>query len=134
MSVYCRAVSLVVLATLAGCRIGESPGNPDALVGRWGGVGAEVEGRGTVTTLRMACDVLDFSAPMVVGNDGRFVLPATGRSRSSFRPSPPALLSGRLSGTTLTVDARFVRPDTSWTVRFVLEEGTAPNLSGACLT
>ena len=129
-----RAFSLAVLAALAGCRLSEPVGNPDALVGRWGGVGAEVEGRGSATTLRMACDVLTFAAPMVVGSDGRFVVPATGRSRSVSFPSPPAVLRGSVSGTTLTVDALFVRPDTSWTVRFVLQEDAAPDLSGACAT
>lgn len=132
MKLSCRALSLVIVATLSGCRLGESPGNPNALVGRWGGRGAEVEGRGSATILRMTCDVLTFSAPIVVGTDGRFVVPATGRSRSGVRPSPPAVLRGLVSGTTLTVDALFVRPDTSWTIRWVLEKDAAPDLSGAC--
>lgn len=121
-----------VLTLLGACRLQETPVDANAVIGRWGGVGAGVDARATMTTLRLPCDQLMFSAPIIAAEDGRFVVPAMGRSASSIRPSPPAVLRGRIVGEVLTIDVLFVRPDTSWSLAWTLTRDAAPNISGVC--
>jgi hypothetical protein len=121
-----------VLTLLGACRLQETSIDANAVIGQWGGVGAGVDARATMTTLRLPCDRLTFPAPIITAEDGRFVVQAMGRSASSIRPSPPAVLRGRMVGDVLTIDVLFIRPDTSWSVARTLTRDAAPDISGVC--
>jgi hypothetical protein len=112
-----RRVSILI-ALLTACAEGNTSAPGRAIVGRWGGVDAELTANTASVQLLARCDSITFLAPLVPDAAGYFVIQALGRSGPDRRPNPPSILRGRVAGTVLDLELSYLHFDTTRTLPF----------------
>ena len=103
------------------------------LVGRWGGVDAELTATTRTVRLQLMCGPIEFLAPLEPAPNGAFVIPTLGRGGSDARPLPPTILRGRVVATTMEVELSYLLPDATRTVSFKLAKDQPPSWPTLCV-
>ncbi len=112
---------LVVLA--AGCSSSGPSAPPGALLGKWGGQGAELTASATTIDMRIGCGLYRAAGPLIPDAAGRFVLELGPGGRTNLS----ATVTGTASGATIALDAALHLPWGESSGRFVVAHGVAAN-------
>lgn len=120
----------VLAGTLAACASPNPLAPPAVLVGQYGGVDVELFLSNAHVSLVLPCGGINFAAPIEPLVDGTFTVSVLGRAIN--RPLPPAILSGKVSGSTLTINVRYLVPDSTPTFSYTASKSAAAQFRSAC--
>ena len=127
------AVMLFALTVTVACAEAHPLASTSGLVGRWGGVDAELSATSNSVRLDLVCGPIEFLAPLKPARDGGFTIEALGRGGTTRRPRPPTLLRGRVAGVAMEVQLSYLLPDSARSLAFKLVRDQPPSWRSVCL-
>jgi hypothetical protein len=98
-----RGIRWVAIALLLGCQSESVLGPGDVIVGRWGGLGVEIQGSRAGLAVTLSCDRTATAGPVRINADKTFVGTAELRVGSAA-PSPVAFIGHIVSDHSLYVE------------------------------
>ena len=107
-----------------------APSGP--VVGRWGGVDADLVSLAQSVRLRLPCGTIDFASPIAPAATGVFTVQSLGRGGTDTRPLAPAILQGRVTGAAMQITVTYLLPATQRTATYELSRDRAPVFETVC--
>lgn len=128
--VHMRVAGALLASTLLACTLGscahQTTEPAGALVGRFGGMAAEISLSSSVVDVRLGCGLYRGVGPVTPDAEGRFVLALVPRPGNPMRS---ATLRGTTDRATIDAEMTIVHAEGEATSSFIVRKGVAPDYS-----